>query len=133
MKFSEVQLPSNSKFGVFFTLIFICTSVYFSWKGFVQLSLVLILLAIMFALITIIKAELLLPLNKLWMGLGLILGAIISPIVLGVFFFLLFTPIGLLLRTFGRDELRIKLSTRKSFWKLKNNNDSNIESFKNQF
>ena len=133
MKFNDVQLPSNSKFGFFFTVIFLFASLYVFWKGYDLVGLTLITVSIFFSLVTVIKDELLLPLNKLWMRFGFLLGSIVSPIILGIFFFLIFTPIGLILRLFGRDELRLKLSTRKSFWKIRNYQDSDNESFKQQF
>ena len=133
MKFSEVQLPSNKKFGFFFALIFTCSSLFFLFKDLINLSLTLIFLAISFALITIIKDELLLPLNKIWMGFGLVLGAIVSPIILGALFFLMFTPIGLILRIFGRDELLIKPSKKASYWRIKDDKEFKSEVFKHQF
>lgn len=133
MKFNDVQLPSNSKFGFFFTAIFLFASLYLFSKDYDLIGLTLIAVSISFGLLTVIKDELLLPLNKLWMRFGFLLGSIVSPIILGIFFFLIFTPLGLILRLFGRDELRIKLSTRKSFWKIRNSQDSDNESFKQQF
>ena len=82
---------------------------------------------------TLLKAELLLPLNKLWMSLGLLLGMIVSPIVLGIIFFGMFTPISQLMKLFGRDELRLKLKNRGSHWRLKELTSTPPESFKNQF
>ena len=89
-------------------------------------------LGIIFLVITILKAELLLPLNKLWMKFGLLLSFIVGPIVMGLIFFGMFTPIAFLMRLFGRDELSIKLNHKTSYWvnrKIK----EQTESFKNQF
>ena len=133
MKLSEVQLPSNRKFGIFFTFVFVTTATYFFWEGSTQVSVILGVLAAVFALVTIIKSELLLPLNKLWMSLGLLLGVIISPIVLGVLFFFLFTPIAFLMRLLGRDELRLKKFEAKSYWKSREPSGPNGDSFKHQF
>ena len=134
MKFPEAHLPSNRKFGIFFTLIFIGISFYFFWKNLIGLGSILFVIATLFAIVTIIKDKLLFPLNKLWMRFGFLLGSIISPIFLGIFFYAIFTPLGILLRYFGRDELRLKLSEKESYWRLRNDNiDNNNESFKNQF
>ena len=91
------------------------------------------LLATIFFILTVLRSDLLLPLNKLWMRLGLVLGLIISPIVLGIIYFGLFTPIALLMRLFSRDELRLKLLPRSSFWRIRKNSKQIVESFKNQF
>ena len=79
-----------------------------------------------------IKADLLHPLNKLWMRFGLLLGMIVSPIVLGAIFFLLFTPIAVLMRLFGRDELRLRFKKQSSHW-IKREKETQSQSFKNQF
>jgi hypothetical protein len=134
VKFTEAQLPSNRKFGIFFTSIFLILSFYFFWKDLPQVSVLSFILAILFALTTLIKDNLLSPINILWMRFGFLLGSIISPIVLGIFFFIIFTPLGILLRFLGRDELRLKLSNRASFWRLKDHNiEYHSDSFKNQF
>jgi len=133
MKLSEVQLPSNRKFGIFFTFVFVTTATYFFWEGSTQVSAILGVLAALFSLVTIIKSELLLPLNKLWMRFGLLLGMIVNPIVLGLIFFLIFTPISFLMRLFGRDELRLKVKKADSYWKMREPNGPSAESFKHQF
>jgi len=88
---------------------------------------------VMFILTALLKADLLLPLNKLWMRFGMLLGMVISPIVLGIIFFGLFTPISIMMKIFGRDELRLKLGVRASHWKEKESPIPPAESFKNQF
>ena len=133
MKLSEVQLPSNRKFGIFFTFVFATTATYFFWEGSTQVSAILGVLAALFSLVTIIKSELLLPLNKLWMRFGLLLGMIVNPIVLGLIFFLIFTPISFLMRLFGRDELRLKVKKADSYWKMREPSGPSAESFKHQF
>lgn len=133
MKFSDLQLPSNKKFGSFFTFIFAVAAFFFFWNDSFLVSIVLVMLALLFALISLIKADLLLPLNKLWMRFGLLLGMVISPIVLGAMFYLLFTPIGIIIRLAGRDELRLKKQKINSFWKVRDPIGSYEQSFKNQF
>ena len=67
-----------------------------------------------FLIITITNADALLPLNKLWMKFGILLGMIISPIIMGIIFFVIFTPIAILMRLSGRDELRLRLKKKKN-------------------
>ena len=83
-------------------------------------------------LVTIFKDELLLPLNRLWMRFGLLIGMIIGPIVLGLIFFTLFSPVAIFMRLFGRDELHLKYKKKSSYWILR---DDSIcaDSFKRQF
>ena len=82
--------------------------------------------------ITIIKAEILLPYNKLWMKFGFLLGMIVSPIVLGIIFIGLITPFALAMKIYGRDELCLRLKNNDTYWK----NRSQIlpqTNFKQQF
>ena len=88
--------------------------------------------ALVFLLVTLIKSDALLPLNKLWMRFGLILGSIVSPIVLGIIFFGLFAPIAILMRLSGRDELRLKFIQKTSHW-ISRDEPIKSESFGNQF
>mgnify|MGYP000122254116 CR=1 FL=1 len=133
MDLSDIQLPSNRKFGYFFTSIFIVFAAYLFNKGEVNFSYFLFGVATLLLLTTFAKADLLLPLNRLWMKLGLLLGMIVSPIVLGIIFYGLFTPISLLMKVFGRDELKLKLKARQSYWKVRESVPSPSKSFKNQF
>lgn len=131
-KLSEIELPSNKKFGYFFTLIFLIITGYLFLNKSLNLAYVFATISITLFFITIIKADLLLYPNKLWIQFGLILGMIISPIVLGVLFFVLFTPTAILMKIFGRDELRIKFKKNTSYW-IERETQINSDSFSNQF
>lgn len=74
------------------------------------------------------------PLNKAWFGFGLLLGKIVSPVVLGAIFFLMITPVALLMRLSGRDVLGLHgKKYAHSFWIDRASSEPNSESFKNQF
>lgn len=132
MKFSDIELPSNKKFGFFFTFVFAILAFYFLFIDSILWAQALAILAVLFLLITVIIPQVLLPLNKLWMRLGLLLGMIVSPIVLGIIFFGLVTPYGLVMRMFGRDELRLKFTKKSSHW-ISRSESIKSDSFKNQF
>ena len=132
MKFSEVELPSNRKFGFFFTFVFAVTSAYFYYAENMTWAYSFFAAAFVFLIVTLVKSYALLPLNKLWMRFGLLLGMIVSPIVLGVIFFGLFTPIATLMRLSGRDELRLKFLHKSSHW-ISRSEPVKPESFKHQF
>lgn len=132
MKFSEVKLPSNRKFGFFFAVIFGLAASYFYADASISLANSMALASAVFLCITIVKPNVLLPLNKLWMKFGVLLGMIVSPIVLGIIFFGLFTPISVLMRMSGRDELRLKLNNKPSYW-ISRSTPIKSESFKQQF
>ena len=132
MKLSEIELPSNRKFGFFFTLVFVMVAAYFHYSDSVTWAYVFVAASLAFLLVTLIKSDALLPLNKLWMRFGLLLGMIVSPIVLGIIFFGLFTPIAILMRLSGRDELRLRFSHKVSHW-ITRSEPIKSESFKHQF
>ena len=136
MKTSELELPTNKKFGFFFTAVFLIATTYFyinnasssvvSTLGVVGLS---------FLVATLVNPDVLLPLNRLWMRFGLLLGMIISPIVMGIIFFGLFTPMSLTMRLFRRDELRLRFKNKKTHWILRDfpDGDELSDSFKHQY
>tara|TARA_R110002124_G_scaffold286851_1_gene468928 strand:- start:4600 stop:5001 length:402 start_codon:yes stop_codon:yes gene_type:complete len=133
MNYADVELPSNKKFGLFFAAVFLLSSAYFANEGAYVLTLLFVVLAVTFALIAFTKSEMLLPFNRLWMRFGLLIGMIVSPIVLGAIFFVIFTPLGFVMRLFGRDELRLKAKSAVTFWKTRDPVESSAASFKNQF
>ena len=132
MKFSDIELPSNRKFGFFFTFVFAVTAAYFYNSTNMTWAYIFGAASLIFLVVTLVKDEILLPLNKLWMWFGLLLGIIVSPIVLGIIFFGLFTPIAFVMRLSGRDELRLKFSNKASHW-ISRSEPIKSESFKNQF
>ena len=132
MKSSEIELPSNRKFGFFFTFVFAVAAAYFYYSANVNWTYVFLVTALIFLLVTLVKSDALLPLNKLWMRFGFLLGMIVSPIVLGIIFFGLFTPIAMLMRLNGRDALRVKVTQKESHWILRGD-PIKSESFKHQF
>ena len=132
MNFSEIEVPSNRKFGFFFTAIFLGLSAYFYFAISNTWFYLFGFLAIALLIVTLIKADVIYPLNKLWMCFGLLLGMIVSPIVMGIIFFLLFAPIAISMRLFGRDELRLRFKKQSSHW-IRRETEVHSESFKYQF
>jgi hypothetical protein len=133
MNFSDMELPSNRAIGLLFSVICTVSSALLCFNEATELGFIFLLLALGFLGVSLIRPRILLPLNKLWMRFGVVLGMIVSPVVLGVLFFGIFTPVGLLLRLFGRDELRLKLKGTLSYWKVRESGVVSSDSFKNQF
>ena len=132
MKFAEIELPSNRKFGFFFSFVFALAATYFYFAENTIWAYSFVAASSIFLLITFIKSDAFLPLNKLWMRFGILIGMIVSPIILGIIFFGLFTPIATLMRISGRDELRLKSTQKKSHW-ISRSEPIKSDSFKNQF
>ena len=84
-----------------------------------------VVLSFLFLLITLIKPNLLTSLNKAWIKLGVLIGKVISPLIMGLIFFFIVTPIGLLTRLLKIDSMHLK-KNNNSYW-------INISSMKKQF
>ena len=133
MKFTDIELPSNRKFGYFCMFMFGVGGIYL-YDGVMTIMLYMLSALFVATLLVILgKPSLLLPFNRGWMWIGYLLGRVISPVVLGVIFFFLITPIALIFKISGRDELRLKLSKAQSHWKERSPIGPEAESFKNQF
>jgi dolichyl-phosphate-mannose--protein O-mannosyl transferase len=133
MNKQSIDLPSNKKFGLFFGAIFLISGLYFFYGNEQTIAVLLIALSALFIAVSLFKDDLLFPLNKLWMRLGILLGTIVSPIVLAILFFFMFTPIAIGMKIFKRDELMLKPSNADSFWKLRDQDSLSAKSFNQQF
>ena len=89
-----------------------------------------LIVSLIFLVFGLLNLKILTPLNKLWFKFGILLGKLISPFVMGIIFFLVVTPIGLIMRLLGKDVLNLKYSKNKSYWIEKNGPKSKM---KNQF
>ena len=112
----DIKLSSNRSFGIVFFIVFVLIAIYpLINQGEVRIWSLII--SSLFLLLGLLNSKILTPLNKLWFRFGLFLGKIISPIIMGIIFFLVVTPIGLLMRLFGKDVINLKLNKKKnSYW-----------------
>tara|TARA_B100001250_G_C19728700_1_gene757341 strand:+ start:184 stop:570 length:387 start_codon:yes stop_codon:yes gene_type:complete len=125
----DIKLPSNRNFGVVFFIVFMIISL---WPLLSQNEIRIwpLIISIIFLLLGLINSTLLTPLNKLWFKFGILLGNIISPIIMGIIFFFVVTPTGLLMRIFKKDPLNLKKNNSNTYWIDKDNSNNNM---KNQF
>ena len=126
---ADVKIGSNRSFGIVFFIVFLLISIYPIINN-EDVRIWSLLVAIIFLVLGIINSNILLPLNKLWFKFGILLGKIISPIIMAIIFFLVVTPIGLMMRIMGKNLLNLKYSDYKSYWIEKNGPKSKM---KNQF
>jgi hypothetical protein len=124
---------SDRAFGLVFAAVFaIIAFLPIVFGGSVRLW--SLILAAAFVAVALARPALLAPLNHLWLKLGLLLHRVVSPVVLGIMFFLVVTPIGLLMRAFGKDPLRLKRDpTTTSYWIPREPPGPTPESLKDQF
>ena len=125
----EIKRSSNKSFGIVFFIVFLIIgfwplfdiSTYRLWA---------IIIAFTFLILGCINSKLLTPLNILWFKFGLFLGKIVSPLVMGIIYFFVVTPTGLLMKIFRKDLLNLKYNNKNSYWIKKNELKSKM---KNQF
>ena len=131
---SPQNLPSNRNFGFLFAGVFALLAAYGGYHGANVTTVYGWLIAgVIIGLVAIIAPGLLTPFNRAWMKLGELMGKIVSPLVLGIIFFVLITPVALVTRLFGRDELRLKKTDASSYWIDRAPPGPAGDSFKNQF
>ena len=120
---------SNRSFGVVFFIVFLIISVY-PILNYGEIRVWALIISSIFLILGLVNSKLLSPLNNLWFRLGIFLGKIISPIIMGIIFYLVVTPIGLLMRILGKDLLNLKYNKNNSYWIEKSGPKSKM---KNQF
>ena len=125
----DVKISSNRSFGIVFFVVFLLIALYpLTYGGEVRIWSLII--SIIFLILGLLNSKILAPLNKIWFKFGILLGKIISPLIMGIIFFLVVTPIGLIMRLLGKDVLNLKYNKNKSYWIEKNGPKSKM---KNQF
>tara|TARA_B110000259_G_scaffold128700_1_gene145324 strand:- start:56 stop:445 length:390 start_codon:yes stop_codon:yes gene_type:complete len=126
---NNIKINSNRSFGIVFFLVFLIFSIYPVSKS-ENIIVWSLILSIIFLILGLFNSSILTPFNKLWFKFGIFLGKIVSPIVMGLVFFLVVTPTGLLLRFLGKDVLNLKKNKKNTYWIEKNGPKSIM---KNQF
>jgi hypothetical protein len=111
----KIRISSNRSFGIVFFTVFFIVSIYPIFKG-GDLRIWSLIISIIFLILGLLNSKTLTPLNKIWFKFGVLLGNIISPIVMGIVFFIVVTPISLLMKALGKDVLNLKKNTNKSYW-----------------
>jgi hypothetical protein len=126
---NKVWMSSNRSFGLVFFAFFLIVGLWpiFEYE---DVRIWSIIAAFIFLILGILDSKYLTPLNRFWMKFGLFLGKIISPIVMGIVFFLVVTPIGIIMKIFRKDLLNIRYNKNQSYWVYRKNK---FGSMKRQF
>ena len=122
---SKIKISSNRSFGLVFFVVFLIVALW-PLKSGEDIRIWSLTLSIIFFSLGILNSKLLTPLNKLWFKFGILLGSIVSPIVMGIVFFLVVTPIGFFMRIMGKDLLRLK-SKKNTYWIDRDNIKSSMK------
>ena len=126
---NNIKIGSNRSFGIVFFVVFLLIAIYPSLSG-ESVRLWSLAIATIFFILGVINSSLLSPLNKIWFKFGLLLGKFISPLVMGLIFFLVVTPIALFMKLLKKDVLNLKFNKDNTYWVVKSGPKSKM---KNQF
>jgi hypothetical protein len=127
---SKIKLGSNRSFGLVFFVVFLIISLWpFTFDT--NIKVLPAVISLIFLILGLMNSKLLTPLNKVWFKFGIILGAVIAPIVMGIVFFFVVTPVGVIMRLAGKDLLSKKYNSKKKSYWIKR--DKPIETMKRQF
>ena len=125
----DVKISSNRSFGIVFFVVFLLIALYpLTYGG--ETRIWSLIISLIFLTLGLLNSKILAPLNKIWFKFGILLGKIVSPLIMGIIFFLVVTPIGFIMRLLGKDVLNLKYNKNKSYWIEKNGPKSKM---KNQF
>ena len=125
----DIKISSNRSFGIVFFVVFFLIALYPLIHN-EEIRIWSLIISLIFLILGLINSRILNPLNKLWFKFGILLGKIVSPIIMGIIFFLVVTPIGFIMRILGKDLLNLKFNANKSYWIEKTGPKSKM---KNQF
>ena len=126
----NIKISSNRSFGLVFFALFLIISLWPLIND-AEIRIWSLIISIIFLLLGLFNSKILTPLNKLWFKFGIILGKFVSPIVMGLVFFLVVTPTGIIMRLAGKNLLGLKKDIKKDRYWIKKNNY--LSSMKNQF
>ena len=129
MEDKKIKIGSNRSFGLVFSIVFLIIALYPLLND-DSVKIWLIILSLIFFILGLLNSNILSPLNRIWFKFGIILGGIVSPIVMGLVFFFVVTPISLILRLLKKDTLNLKKNDSKTYWIKKLDKKSKM---KNQF
>ena len=122
-------MSTNRSFGIVFFIVFFIIAI-FPLKNDGDIRIWSLVVSIIFLLLGLSNSKILTPLNRLWFKFGILLGRIMSPLIMGLIFFLVVTPIGLIMRMLRKDLLNLKFDNNRSYW-IKKKGPKSI--MKNQF
>lgn len=126
MKNKNIKISSNKSFGIVFAILFLIIAL---WPILSENNIRLwsLVISLFFLILGLINSIILTPLNKAWFKFGIALGKIISPIVMGLIFFFVVTPIGLLMKLLKKDLINQKKNNCKTYWLIKEDSKSSMK------
>ena len=128
MKNKKIKISSNRSFGLVFFAIFLIISIWPLLDD-KDIRIWSLIVSLIFLILGILNSNLLKPFNKIWFKFGIFLGKIVSPIIMGLVYFLVVTPTGFIMRFLGKDLLKLKKNKNNTYWLTKNYKSSMKDQF----
>ena len=110
-----MNISSNRSFGIVFFVVFLIIGLYPLIND-ENLRIWSLITSLIFLILGLTNSKILTPLNIIWFKFGLFLGKIVSPLIMGIIFFLVVTPTGILMRIFNKDILNLKYNNKTTYW-----------------
>ena len=129
MNTKDIKISSNKSFGIVFAVVFSLIALWPLLKG-NEIRLWSLIISVIFLTLGLLNSKILTPLNKLWFKLGIFLGNFIAPIIMGIIFFFVVTPTGIIMKLFRKDLIKLKKNNDNSYWIEKKDTKSSMT---NQF
>lgn len=125
----NIKIGSNRSFGIVFFIVFLIIGLW-PLLNENEVRIWAVSISLIFLILGVLNSKILGPLNKIWFKFGIFLGNFMAPIIMGVIYFLVVTPTGILVRLFKKDLLSLKMNDKKTYWIEKKNKNNNM---RNQF
>ncbi len=123
----NIKISSNRSFGVVFFLFFFILFLWPLTKG-QEVKIWLFIVSVIFLVLGLINSKLLTPLNQIWFKFGILLGKFVSPVVMGIVFFLVVTPTGFIMRLMSKNLLRLKKDNNlNTYWIKKKGHQTSMK------
>jgi len=129
LKENNIKIGTNKSFGIVFFLFFLIVSLFPLFKN-ENIRVWSLIIAIIFLILGLLNSKFLTPLNKIWFKFGILLGSFVSPIIMGIVFFVIVTPTSIIMRVLGKNLLNLKKDNKKTYWVERSKIQSKM---KNQF
>ena len=126
MKNKDIKIGTNKSFGIVFFIVFLIIGLWPLLNN-GDIRLWSIIISALFLILGLLNSKILTPLNKAWFKFGIFLGNFIAPIVMAIVFFLVVTPIGILMKIFKKDLINLKKNNNKTYWIEKNEIKSSMK------
>jgi len=126
MKKSKIKIGSNRSFGIVFFIVFLIIG-FWPLTSFNTFKTLPLIISIIFLILGLMNSKILSPLNIIWFKFGILLGSFVAPIVMGIVFFAVITPISIIMKLLGKDLLNKKYSDKRTYWIIKDNSKNSMK------